>query len=177
MAVSLDASLSVSKDCKTLTIDHDHNHDANDVDTAHVDVYFGSELIKEDISLNVSDVQNNETSDITTQDTESTTDPEVFDDGVYKITIKIVYVPQPDTTYKTDVREIAHCKSDSCIASMVANATEENCNCEEKKVEESFMLYMMVQGAIFSFSCGSYQHAHDKIVKVQKSCDADCGCN
>lgn len=174
MAVSLSIDVQVASDCKKLVVTNNHNHDGNTVDTVEADIYRDGTKIKDNLSVSTSDVQNNNDIEITTQDTAGTSSNETFQDGIYQVQLTVTYTN--NNSYATNDRDISYCNAYNCIVAKVGKASLENCNCEDKKVEDTWDLYMMLQGALHLFSCGDYTSAGDELAKANALCDADCGC-
>lgn len=175
MAASLSIDFQISDDCKKFTIINNHNHDGGNVTNATVDVFRNNSKIKSSLSVSVSDAQNNNDIELTTQDISGTSSDEVFQDGVYQIRLNITY--NSSNTFSTNDRNISYCNAHNCIVSKVGTASEENCECEDRIVEDTWDLYMMLQGAIYKFSCGDYTKAASILDRANKLCDADCGCS
>lgn len=173
MPISLSIDFEMSEDCKEIVIQNNHNHDGNSVTSVTADVFRGGNKIKSGIPLSVSTVQNNNVSNITTKEVSGTANKEVFKDGVYQVRLDVDY---SGSTYSTNDRDISYCNAYDCIVGKVGKAALENCDCEDKKVEDTWDLYMMLQGAIHLFSCGDYTSAQSQLSKANALCETDCGC-
>ena len=111
----------------------------------------------------------------------SSTDPQVFPDGVYEF--YIVETNGGTTTTSTSSYALFKGNILCCMSGKIASIAEqrlEDCCCKDRAIDLLYTMYVMLDSAEYdcSSNCGDYTKAQAKMTMISNYCDRenDCVC-